>query len=490
MLTAMMFTACVNDDGKCLDESVRKVNFTIAMDDAVARSRATWGEPYTGEEGTAFENLIKPESLKIAILDVNNNHLGVVENVAYWQESTNTYRVLGEISHINLTAGTDYKVLVLANSGTDALHEGITYSIDALSSAIPMFGVLQTAFTLDSNQNLGEIYMLRSAAKVEMVLSSALVAEGYSLGSAGLKNYRDAGYVYPLGWTSVGDTKEIDQENCRIDAGHIITAAKALSVNEQGSSATLYLPEYGNAVHKDTNPTSISVVLNKAGESLLYEDAIRFCEYDASGTAVDGSEYNIVRNHIYRFVITGVSSGGLEIVYMVADWDDADKYSYDLAYPTYHNPVVPDDYNRVIHDENYSNFPIPSMRYDAVNPEAGAFSCWLKIMAPEGQIWSPVIRESQSHYTIKVYREETDGTMTSVSGNDLVADSERWYNIKVYPEEPTDVESTVKFGITYDMSWYLGGGSQFLFINGAEENIAWPQSGSDPKIIEIKHKVN
>lgn len=490
MLTAMMFTACVNEDGNCLDESVRKVNFTIAIDDELARSRSTWGEPYISEDGTAFDNLIKPESLRIAILDVNNNHLGEVDNVAYWQETENTYRVLGEISHIKLTAGTDYKVLVIANSVAEGLHEGITFSIDDLTNAIPMFGVRRATFTLEANQNLGEIYMLRSVAKVEVVLSPALVAEGYTLGTAGMKNYRDAGYVYPFGWTSVNDTKGIDQENCRIDAGHLVIAAKSLSVNESGSVATLYVPEYGNAVHKDTSPSSITVVLNNSGETLLFEDAIRFCEYDALGNAIEDSEYNIVRNHLYRFMITGVSSGGLEVIYMVADWDDAGAYNYELAYPTYHNPVVPDDYDRILHDENYHNFPAPTMQYNVNDPEAGAFSCWFKMMAPEGQLWSPVIRESQSDYVISVYREESDGTLTPVTGADLVADSEHWYNIKVYPKEPAVEESIVKFGITYDMSWYVGGGTQFLFINGAAENIAWPQSGIDPKIIEIKHKVN
>lgn len=497
ILTAMIFTACVNDNGSCLDEGVRRLSFRIDMDEATSRSRASWGSPYESEEGVDFDKLIKHDALRIVIADVDNTMLGEVDNILHWKESDGSYRVLGEITNIKLTAGVTYKILVLANCGTAAVQESMTFSISDLSNAIPMWGVLNAELTLESNQDLGTIDLLRSAAKVEVVLSPELIAQGYALNSAGLRNYRNAGYVYPYGWNTANATKDIDQENCLIETGELVSSLKAMSVNDTRSAAVLYMPEYGNAVYGATNPTSISIEVNKTSgtgdgattETRFFEDAIKFCSYDASGLAIFDSNYNIVRNHIYRYVIAGVSDGGLEVVYMVADWEDAEEYPYILDYPTYHNPVAPDDYNRVQHDANFDNYPDPTMKYNPLESEKDAFSCWFKMSAPLGQKWTPVIRESEADYIIKVYKESNiDRTLTEVSNDALVADADCWYNIKVIPQKDLEQGTTrrVKFGITYDMSWHTGS-TQFLFINGAANNITWPNSGDDPKIIEIQH---
>ena len=123
--------------------------------------------------------------------------------------------------------------------------------------------------------------------------------------------------------------------------------------------------------------------------------------------------------------------------------------------------------------------------------EAGAFVAYFRMTAPTEKTWTPTFKASQTDYAIRVYSQDgkTLKYSTIVGDNinvtkNLVA-SEDWYMIKIIPLNQKKANGTVNLGITYKIS--DNSTPFYLFINGTAENdIRWPNSGSDPKFIQIK----
>lgn len=134
------------------------------------------------------------------------------------------------------------------------------------------------------------------------------------------------------------------------------------------------------------------------------------------------------------------------------------------------------------------------------NLEAGAFVAYFKILSPNDDLnavqWKPGFMASKENYRIRVYHIEDGVTITKLafdSGgeSDLqkllpACETNDWYKIVIFPLSADGAESTtIDLGVSYYQEWtdqYIN-----LFINGEYGNIRWPNSGSNPKIIEIKH---
>ena len=78
---------------------------------------------------------------------------------------------------------------------------------------------------------------------------------------------------------------------------------------------------------------------------------------------------------------------------------------------------------------------------------------------------------------------------TGVDGlqNNLgVCNAGEWFHIVVFPLSDDGANKTeIEFGISYYQGWtdqYIN-----LYVNGEYDNIKWPNSGNNPKIINIKH---
>ena len=73
-----------------------------------------------------------------------------------------------------------------------------------------------------------------------------------------------------------------------------------------------------------------------------------------------------------------------------------------------------------------------------------------------------------------------------MQGNLTACTSDEWYKIVIFPLSGDGAgETTIQLGISYYQEWtdqYIN-----LFVNGEYDNIRWPNSGTNPKIIEIKH---
>lgn len=465
------------------DDMSRSVMFTLTIDDAPRHTRAAWSEEYIKEVGTEFDSRISLSGLQVFFYTADNRYIGEVTSLMHWPEAGNSYRFAGEITDLPLTVGATYKIMVVANNPGYATNiEGMYYSMHDIAypnGYIPMWGVGKLVLTSDELQNIGDIALLRAAAKIEVQLSQALIAEGYTLDAVTINHYNMYGYCAPNGWDVADITEAVDQENCLRAYHSHETGALPLNEIVADKGFSLYIPEF-NVLHTATNRPRLSVTLGDGTSTpLVFADAIHFGKYNEDGLPVDGEGmYNIVRNHIYRFTISGISRG-LEIEYEVAPWDETDTWDRGvLEYPTYHNPIVP--------DYLAASAPItisPEMTYNNIDPEAGAFSAWFKMSAPAGQAWNVAHDKADTDYQVVVY----DEAGNNVPEAQWVA-SDNWYNIKIIPLNPENAGDYLSFGITYHPSWMPISESMYLMINGKADEIAWPNSGNDPKIIKILQK--
>ena len=340
-----------------------------------------------------------------------------------------------------------------------------------------MWGVKQFMLNNGELQDLGTVELLRAMAKVEVVLSDNMIANGYTIQRVSLNHHNTQGNCLPTGWNSVGKTSDLNVAAC-INSRHSHTSEPLeLKEIESGRQYWIYVPEY-NVRHTTSNRPNISITLSNGTDILQFPNSLKFGTYTTTGDFEENSEEDIVRNYIYRFSIAGIA-GGVEFEYNVLPWEDGETWNRgEFAYPTYHNPVVPDYLNPTA-----TITTAPVMKYNNTSAtENDAFTVWFRLTKPYDQLWTPVIDQLSNDYEIRVY-DNMGNRLTDPQ--DWVA-SEHWYRIVVRPLQPDNAGVTVKFGITYHQDWMPDGNSIYLFINGKADEIAWPESGSDPKIIEIK----
>lgn len=521
LIVGMVPVSCVFDADRCIvsTDEPHDVMFTVSLEGQ--HTRATWGEGYLSEEGVPFDKRIIPENLCMVILAPDGTRLGEIRDMDYWaiDEAHTIYQLNGQlpaevIKHINTHSSDqkEYKFMVLANCGSNMSgEEYITYSHTQLNpsnenASIPMWGVIKAdvspLYEAD-HLDLGEIELLRAAAKVEVKLSDKFKDKSTTITSATLKYYNQTGYVLPSGWSQVSYTKGLDQENCLRVYRHAAVNLPFIK-DEATGNYYVYVTEYDN-INYSGERNKISLEFNVGGETKYFEDAISFCQY-SNGAPVENSYYSIVRNHIYEFEILSIAGSNLTLEYTVADWDienwggnDEDGVNdtykeHDLSYPTYHNPVVPYEFLSLSADKqaNYVIKQEPTMYYGGNdNLEAGAFHCYFQILAPATVQWKPVFMSSKESYQIRVYAH--DGSLiydtddkSDRQDNLGICGANEWYHIVVFPLSDGGAgETNVDFGISYYQVWtdqYIN-----LYVNGEYDNIKWPNSGNNPKLINIKH---
>lgn len=511
---ALVSCNAVYEYGNCPSfGEAHSVNFVMAIDTPTA-TRATWGdtEP-TDELGTSFENRILPASLRVSIYTTNNTYIGDVEELMYWpiSDDGSRYQFQGQVPAALLTnaaslpAGTapEYKFMVYANCKSGENND-IRFSHDDLDmneGAIPMWGVKQADLTPLLNnrvQELGVISLLRAVAKVEVIIGDEL--SNCTLEDVSVNYHNREGYALPTGWDTATNTTLLDRDGVFRGFRSLHSTPHHFTEVESGKRFIMYMPEYDNTLFADYEAKlSVNVMYN--GKALSFPNALHFKNHTA-GRPV-GEAQKIVRNTIYRFRITQINTGALVLKYEVADWERSDNWEWvqHFDYPNYHNPVLPDSATR---DGDPSNdlFPTqPEMYYVAPNAqgsvvsEEGAFSCWFQMVSPIGQNWLPTLRTASDRCEIRVYKEidamtkelvyttETSVMDDSLKDGSKLVSYSGWYNIKVIP---TDASYTgiARFGITYTQDW-MGAGSRYLLINGEVDHIIWPNSGSEPRIIDI-----
>ena len=326
LLLAVVPASCVYDypaaDAPADDDTRVWLTFTLAVDQAngTAPTRATWGDNYDSYSGTARENHIDPDDVQVLIYSQKeeNQYIAQVENLACIQaEGGYTYH--GELAAPadRLQAGERYKIMVLANCGdinntTDI--PDLTFT-EENTDYIPMWGVTTATLTLTPglSQDLGQIDLLRAQAKIEVVLGDAPKTE-YTITRITLNRRNTTGYCLPGGWSTVDKTTDLERESNTPASfrpyASLTTSLDYFAVADNQLSAVYYLPEYEKS---DANPAQLTITLTKDGKAKDYTLDLK--DYTT------GAYYDLVRNHIYRYTVTGVNDGTLTVQYLVLPWE-------------------------------------------------------------------------------------------------------------------------------------------------------------------------
>lgn len=317
LLSLLSLASCSRNDQITVpngEEGKVYVTLTLSINGEEAGSRATWNpEQDTDEQGVGWENEIN--NLQILIYNENNTYAGTVEGLFGSSD-----RYIGTLSGTNWQSGT-YKFVVLANfTATNInLADLATLTYNQNAAYIPMYGVLKNNFTFAAGKNtdIGSIDLLRAMAKVEVNFSEDFPTDEYTIGGITVSSYNTQGYCVPKGYNNVNATGDLDRE----EAGTAYSfnplsspSTTPLTFKEENGKYYLYLPEYDN----NANPAKIQITVN--GENYPLE----FKNYE-NGTPQDGTQYDIVRNHIYRYTITGVNDGKLTFEYRVLLWEEVES---------------------------------------------------------------------------------------------------------------------------------------------------------------------
>ncbi|MBE6337211.1 MAG: hypothetical protein E7068_00155 [Lentimicrobiaceae bacterium] len=521
LLIGTLLLSCRNgecgSEGSTVETSDQHHNiiFSMSLDHNVARDDGnTWNDNNLEELGNSFENRILPNALRVSIYTIDNIRLGEVRDLYYWpsNDEMTEFKFVGVMpedftSHfmsavengISLT----YKIMVLANC-PQGKEENLTYNytcLDKENGAIPMWGIKTVDLSELANtqsKDVGTIWLLRSAAKLEVLLSDALKDKAV-INNVYVNYYNQTGYCLPTGWNTVERTEDLNMTNCFRLFRH--TAVKhAFKPDGDNTIFNAYVSEYDNTnINYSDEKAKISIDLTYNGQQRFIEDAISFCHY-SNGSPVENSDYNIVRNHIYQYRIVKITGDNILLEYSVADWELEDwgngmgYEEHDLSYPTYHNPVVPlsfFDFKPTDETPHHIITEEPVMYYNSANPKEGAFECYFQITAPEGVQWKPNFMNSTENYAIHVYDNDgvlvfdTDSEYGYLKDDINECGNTEWYKILVYPKNNNGLDETVDFGIVYFQKWSISYIN--LYINGEYDKIRWPESGINPKIISIRH---
>lgn len=527
VLALCLFASCNNEADDASKQKTRTVVFRLAVDDAVgSRSGTTWGGNTSLHQGEGIENRIKLEGLGIAIYSITNGkadqRLGIAENLTYWtiNESESTadqdpieYQLVGDISHLNLETNKEYRFVVWANFPNSTNTTFALEDIDVKKGYIPMWGATTYRMTGGNLEQLGTINLLRAVAKVEVSFDTD-VTNHYEISSLAVKNYNSTGDALPTGWKDCRETKDLDMETCiNATASNQKASLPFLENKDSDGKYYIYVPEYNNAWHDSMGQSVVVVTLaDKTGARAGKTYEIPFCQY-SGGAPVANTVHSIVRNHIYRFNVAGVAVGSLLLNFKVADWDEASSIELcSLAYPTYLNPVLPS------RDHGYPSTSIeesPTMKY-VPNGTSESFEMYFHFISANDvtgssdYVWKPTIVNMESTaYSIAVYKEvssdftelvyKKESTQQTASTDKLKVEVnssteksyEGWFKIVVTPANPVEENTKFIFGIACGVhpSGFLGD-DFFLFINGENDQIAWPDSGNDRKFIEITQTVD
>ena len=378
VLLAALACGCSADDaaGGGVPSGDTQVSFILKLSDASGRTRAAWSEDYVGQQGTAYDNRISPEDLRVALYTAADNAFAAdVDILSYHETATEgEYEFIGTVeaaSGVTLSAGS-YKLMVFANCGVagslgqfgtlgQLAYEYSPGGVKQEGKLIPMWGVTTTSLSLEKGKraDAGTVDLLRAFAKVEINLDQA-IAGTHTITSAKLTSYNTSGYCLPAGYANVNKTTELDQEDGTYPSFNPNPSAQQTDLDfaysDDNKSAYLYIPEYDNSADEAV----IDIKLSDGTTGKLY-----FKPYtDGSPT---GDAYNIVRNHIYRYTVN-VYQGELKVQYAVMPWQLVKSSIGWMPQPasTTENPFADEDsYQEFLDGNNY--ILLPRQSYDGSN---------------------------------------------------------------------------------------------------------------------------
>lgn len=344
-LMAMALVSCTADEIVPDTESQKvTVTFTMSVSEPTQGTRANegWDDYNPTDPNTDAENSVDVNDLQILVCDNSGNKIAEVENViAYPVENSGstsdnttkakTYNVFGSWEPQDGQLSQAKKMMVFANcsqNGTKPSFESL--SATSLSferktdTPLPMWGVisLTNGLTKGKSTDLGDIWLLRATAKVDVRFDSSKDMSDYKLKSVKLYNYNTKGYVLPTTWNTVDNTQSI-KFNGSLNADLSAPSDNnGLSFDFTDDNKTqtkvLYIPEYDNTTSGVTHSYIELTLADKSGNEVgTYK--LDFCDYDTDGAPKNDSYYDIQRNHYYQFLVYKESN---KLVIKVRKWNE------------------------------------------------------------------------------------------------------------------------------------------------------------------------
>ena len=440
LLLAATLASCVYDDAPALrsddGRQAVQVTFTLAAGNAPTDTRAegpTWGDYYPPKNGTEWENAIDPDDLQVLLYTAaDNGYVGRVENLVSFRNDDGTYTYHGQLTADadDLTPDTSYKIMVFANCNINNNTEDIssitnkTFAQDA--RYIPLWGVKTTTLNLTPGtaNNLDKIDLLRAMAKIEVTLSAVLTGE-YTLSRVYLNRYNQTGYCLPADYATASQTTDLDREDgtapISFNPNESLAANALFTISTDGNTAVCYLPEYEA---EDANPAVLTITLNGKAYTLDLKDY----------TTDNGGYYDLVRNHIYRYIITGVNDGTLTVQYRVLPWD---KVTSSITYGNIQCELLPEGGDSgdaakgdpeaifgILHKPTYAS----SHDFSVLKPGTAGATYEFTLTAPECAVWTAHLSNNKDFYfSDTTIDTDNDGTKETKMVSTGIARAGKYY---------------------------------------------------------------
>lgn len=450
-LIGTLATSCSQDDVvQQADDDVINVTFTLMMSDPKSRALDNY---VTGtEQGNVYENRIDAGGLQVLFYSTDLNICyGKVENISLFKtDASHIYRFVGDlkVSGVSASAPLACKVMVFANcpnvtTTTPLATLEYVYNADSFkneSTNIPMWGV--AAFIKDGTsdarlslvpgeeEDLGTIYLLRSMAKVEVVMSKEAAAE-YDLANVTLQGgYHTEGLCLPKNYIAASVTTNMDKSTEMFNVTDKLSSESTDLAFKQviaNSQYVLYLPEY--AVTADSK-IMVSVLYkdSKTGPNLKGKNFIYFKKYTNGATSESAESFDIVRNHYYQYKIRSVKEDvPLNLELTVNQWNLVEK---ELHYKTEGGAKQPITWNNVGAQPNSQN----EVLLGGNNPSSATFS--FELSTPTGATWYASLVPVRGDENAFSFSNDSQVT-TTVSGAVGQASGE----ITIYATKTSDIQT-------------------------------------------------
>ena len=298
-----------------LEASQAQIVFPIALDSPSARSRSSW-DGYTGlGNGNEYDSRIDFNQFIVQI--EANGKTYPVTGIIQLKGGNKFVGIVDE--EIKSETLQNAKISIFANMGKESVAE--TFSQDAEN--IPMWGVKTVSkleFAPGKREEVSDpVFMLRAMAKMEVALTPECAAE-YDLKAVTLNKHNATGYCLPVGVDAATNTQNMST------AGVFNPKAQGEQTSLQFEPATetsyvVYLPEVAKGTtEEDCLKIEVQLLPKNAPEGTEPEiGTFAVMNYPQNG---EPEAINIIRNHWYKYTISGFAASEIQLDYAVVDWQN------------------------------------------------------------------------------------------------------------------------------------------------------------------------